>query len=202
MHTMLSEIGQTPELDFVWLELTNRCNLFCVHCYAESSPYSGERDILSEEDYIGLIQQIRALGCPSLQFIGGEPTLNRSLPRLIQEAATCGFTFIGVFTNLVSLPDSLLRTFTDFNIAVATSFYSHNAQTHDAITTHKGSFDRTVANMKRICDTGLRLRAGIIVMDQNKDDLEETWRFLESIGVHNIGTDHVRNVGRANESNA
>src|SRR5208283_2388709 len=27
-------------LDFLWLELTSRCNLQCVHCYAESGPSS------------------------------------------------------------------------------------------------------------------------------------------------------------------
>ena len=25
-------------LDFLWLELTNRCNLQCVHCYTQSPP--------------------------------------------------------------------------------------------------------------------------------------------------------------------
>ncbi len=25
-------------LSFIWLELTARCNLECVHCYADSSP--------------------------------------------------------------------------------------------------------------------------------------------------------------------
>ena len=27
--------GPDNRLDFLWLELTNRCNLQCVHCYTE-----------------------------------------------------------------------------------------------------------------------------------------------------------------------
>jgi len=38
-------------LDFLWLELTSRCNLRCIHCYAESSPSPEQTDVLSAEDY-------------------------------------------------------------------------------------------------------------------------------------------------------
>src|SRR2546422_9230359 len=87
----------SPTLDFVWLELTNRCNLQCVHCYTESGPTTGEKDILNEDDYLDLIKQIYDLGCHKLQFIGGEPTLNRSLPKLIETAFYKQFEFIEVF---------------------------------------------------------------------------------------------------------
>ena len=202
MNAVVAEESQAPALDFVWMELTNRCNLHCVHCYAESSPYSGARDVLTEADYLRLIREVRSLGCPNIQFIGGEPTLNRSLPRLIQEAAAQGFPFIEVFTNLIQLPEALLQTFVEFNVAVATSFYSHDPRIHDAITTHLGSFDRTVINMQRVLAAGLRLRAGIIVMEQNHAGVAETWEFLEALGVANIGTDRVRGIGRADASQA
>ena len=200
MSTIEMEERTAPALDFVWMELTNRCNLRCVHCYAESTPYSGKQDLLTEEDYIRLIREVRSLGSQNLQFIGGEPTLNQSLPRLIQEAANCKFAFIEVFTNLIQLPEALLNTFVEYNVAVATSFYSHNPSIHDAITTHIGSFDRTVANMRRVLHAGLKLRAGIIVMDQNQEGVAETWKFLEELGVKNIGMDHLRRFGRGSET--
>ena len=57
----------TPEsvdgvLDFLWLELTNRCNLRCVHCYTESDPWSGDRDLLIASDYESLMADAFALG--------------------------------------------------------------------------------------------------------------------------------------------
>ena len=200
MNAFIDERKTASNLEFVWLELTNRCNLQCIHCYAESSPHSGKNDILTEQNYLDLIRQIHDLGCSNVQFIGGEPTLNRSLPRLIEETSYYKFDFVEVFTNLINLPEDLLQTFVKFNIAVATSFYSYNEKIHDAITTRQGSFKHTVANIKRVLKAGLRLRAGIIVMSQNENQLEETWHFLENLGIKHIGTDHIRNVGRANES--
>lgn len=188
-------------LDFVWLELTNRCNLKCVHCYAESSPSAGDGDILSEKDYLSLINQVFDLGCRKIQFIGGEPTLNKSLPGLIKAAAVKNFEVIEVFTNLTRLPDQLLDVFCRYNVSIATSFYSYDPQIHDDITRQKGSFERTVTNMKRILDSGLELRAAIIEMEQNKEDLSKTWEFLEDMGVKNIGKDHIRSIGRADSDN-
>ncbi|WP_326710042.1 hypothetical protein OG758_12440 [Streptomyces sp. NBC_01474] len=57
-----SKTRTTPEdvdgvLNFLWLELTNRCNLQCVHCYTESHPLSGDRDVLTTEDYGSVMGQ-------------------------------------------------------------------------------------------------------------------------------------------------
>lgn len=188
---------RSPVLDFVWLELTNRCNLRCVHCYAESAPTSGDDDVLDEEDYLALIDQIHDLGCRKLQFIGGEPTLNRSLPRLIEAAHERRFEFVEVFTNLTRLSDELLAAFRRFRVAVATSFYSCHPEIHDGITGHRGSFERTVRNMRRVLAAGLRLRVGVIEMDQNRNDLAATWEFLRGLGVQSIGGDRLRKIGRA-----
>lgn len=190
----------TPALDFVWLELTNRCNLQCIHCYAESGPTAGNTDALTENDYLGLIEQVYDLGCRHIQFIGGEPTLNQSLPKLIEAAFVKGFELIEVFTNLTRLPDELLSIFCRFNVAVATSVYSHNPETHDAITKQQGSFERTTRNMRKILDAGLTLRAGIVEMEQNEGDFAKTWEFLEEMGVNSIGRDRLRAIGRADSS--
>ncbi|MFU0506723.1 radical SAM protein [Pseudaminobacter sp. NGMCC 1.201702] len=194
---MRSKFQPNPPLDFAWLEITNRCNLQCSHCYAESSPYSGEKDLLTVQQYLGLLQDLHRLGCTKVQFIGGEPTLNRDLPRLITEARRLGFEFVEVFTNLVALDESLLRHFVENQVAVATSFYSAREEIHDAVTTRKGSFRRTVANIRRVLSAKLSFRAGIILMDMNRDHADETKAFLEALGVENIGFDHVRQFGRA-----
>ena len=108
-----------PPVDFLWLELTNRCNLQCVHCYADSGP-TAEKGTLSKADYIGLMREAFRLGCRRVQFIGGEPTLYRDLPELIRTARQMGFEFIEVYTNLTILPEELLQCFVANRVHVAT----------------------------------------------------------------------------------
>jgi len=200
--TTIAKQPETPAtaLDFVWLELTNRCNLQCVHCYAESGPTEGKTDVLTESDYLNLIEQVHELGCRKIQFIGGEPTLNRSLPKLIEAAFHKGFELIEVFTNLIRISDDLLDVFCRFDVAIATSVYSYNPKTHDAITRQSGSFARTTANMRKILDAGLPLRVGIVEMEENKNDFAATQKFLEDFGIETIGKDHLRAIGRADHS--
>lgn len=188
---------ESPRLDFLWLELTNRCNLQCTHCYSKSGPYSGDSDVLTEEHYLRLIQESHAIGCRQIQFIGGEPTLNKSLPVLIEQARKCGYEVIEVFTNLVSLNDALLEAFSTYSVAVATSFYSSKSSVHDRITMSIGSFKRTTGNIARILAASIDLRVGVIEMDANAGDYEATANFLKSLGVKNIGYDRVRGFGRA-----
>ncbi len=200
MHVPL-QANKLPEtdtvLDFAWIELTNQCNLHCGHCYSDSSPDSGYRDLLNPDQYFSLLEDLSRLKCRSVQFIGGEPTLNKNLLEFISHARYLGFEFVEVFTNLVSLSEKLLQGFVDHQVAVATSFYAGNANIHDSITNRKGSFDRTVQNIKRVVDAGLRIRAGVIVMDINRDETDAAVQLLRSLGVENVGFDHVRSFGRA-----
>ncbi|EPA97882.1 hypothetical protein PG5_16110 [Pseudomonas sp. G5(2012)] len=196
-HATSQPVSSSSPLEFLWLELTNRCNLQCTHCYSSSSPYSGELDVLTAGDYIRLLNESYELGCRQVQFIGGEPTLNKALPSLIEHASNIGYEFIEVFTNLLHLSDELISLFQKHRIAVATSFYSRNSLTHDSITKSPGSFNRTTTNIRKVLSAGVGLRVGIVEMEENSGELEATMHYLNALGITDIGHDHVRGFGRA-----
>ena len=182
---------------FLWLELTNQCNLQCTHCYAESGPDAVHDDRLKKIDYERLISEGYELGYYQIQFIGGEPTLNPDLPYFVKLASETGYTFIEVFTNLTRLSEELLECFRGFRVNVATSVYAPDEATHDAITRVRGSFKRTTRNLERLIAAGIEVRAGTIDMPQNSGRLEETIRFLNDLGVTKIGRDRLRHFGRS-----
>lgn len=183
-------------LDFIWLELTNQCNLQCVHCYAESGPRAVNNDIMEISDYMRVIDESFDIGCRMIQFIGGEPTLNNDLSNLIIYADRKGFEFIEVFTNLTRLTDSLATLFKERRVHVATSVYADVAGIHDKITTVPGSFARTISNLKKLIAIGVFVRASVIAMQENRHVVEETINFLQRIGVQSVGSDGLRKIGR------
>jgi MoaA/NifB/PqqE/SkfB family radical SAM enzyme len=79
-----------PTVKFLSLELTNRCNLKCVHCYTESTPESGDDDLMSADNYESVMLQAYALGCRVVQFIGGEAQLSPDFYRLLKKAKSIG----------------------------------------------------------------------------------------------------------------
>lgn len=170
IHCTAPETADAPylleqPLSFLWLELTSRCNLRCVHCYAESGPTLGLQDVLTVNHYESLLDQAAGLGCRRVQFIGGEPTLYPALPRLIAHARSRDYEFIEVFTNATHISDALLDCFTNHGVAIANSFYSDNPAIHDAITKRRGSHASTLRNLKRLLAAGLTVRAGIVSTD-------------------------------------
>ena len=183
----------------MWLELTSRCNLRCIHCYSNSSPDTSDPRTLEPETYISLLREARSLGCLSVQFIGGEPSLHPHLPTLIDEAGQLQYDFIEVYTNLVSLPSGMLDAVSRNGAAIATSFYAASAAVHDAVTNQDGSWAKTLRNIKRLVAGRIPLRVGFIEMDTNRDEYDDAVRLLNAHGVTNVARDHQRPFGRAED---
>jgi len=192
-----AEVETTKDLSFLWLEITERCNLSCVHCYADSGPQGQLLGQMGFEEWLRVLREGADLGCKKVQFIGGEPTLHPNLSDLIKYASERGYDFIEVFTNATRLSDELLDVFTAHGVRIATSFYSAEREVHDKITMRKGSYDRTVEGIRRILGAGLELRVGIIEMEENREHAPHAKEFLMGLGVQNVGVDSKRGIGRA-----
>ena len=201
MIQQLNEDIETKDisLEFVWLELTNQCNLKCTHCYADSGPRGNVADLLQRADYEKLILDSYQLGCRHIQFIGGEPTLNPYLPYLILIASGAKYLSIEVFTNLISLPASLLKCFVTHNVSVATSVYAPDPAFHDRVTQVDGSFERTTKNIASLLNAGVPVRASVIDVENDSERLDATVGFLKRLGVPHIGVDRLRHFGRAKD---
>jgi uncharacterized Fe-S cluster-containing radical SAM superfamily protein len=183
-------------LSFLWLELTGKCNLECVHCYADSGPRHPLIDQMKTSDWTRLIEEAAHIGCKTLQFIGGEPTLHPDLGQLCAIARDLGIREIEVFTNATRLDETLLDCFRDHKVGVASSFYSCDPNTHDLITGRPRSWAKTVRGFHKVIAAGIPLRVGVIEMDQNRAHCDEALGFLRSIGVRRVRVDRIRGVGR------
>lgn len=188
-----------PMLDFLWLEIAAGCNLKCAHCSVASEPALIGSERMREEDWRRVICEARAFGCHKLQFIGGEPLLFRDeLLRLIATCRELGYDYVEVYTNLTRITEPVLRAFVEQRVAVATSVYGPNAQTHDAVTKRVGSFTKTIEALRQLIAAGVQARVGVVGMTLNEQQLDETERFLrEDIRVKDVRMDIVRPVGRA-----
>jgi MoaA/NifB/PqqE/SkfB family radical SAM enzyme len=189
-------------LRFLWLEITGRCNLECVHCYADSGPKGALYGSMSTADWLTVIDDAAAAGCRALQFIGGEPTVHPDLDTFILHARARGFELIEVYTNATTLTERRLAFFKENRVSIATSFYSSNAGVHAKITKGPGSFAKTVTGIEGAVRKGLPVRVGLIHMAGfNDHGRDATIAFLHGLGVTNIGEDRVRDVGRGAKKN-
>lgn len=82
----------------VLLEVTDRCNLHCSVCFADSGSRQTEDLPLEKISWL-LERAMVAAGPCNLQLSGGEPTLRDDLPEIVKIARRIGYSFIQVNTN-------------------------------------------------------------------------------------------------------
>jgi len=184
-------------LGIIFIELTARCNERCLHCYAESEPE--RQEILALADVRRVLDEARRFGASTVQFTGGDPLVYPELVQAMACARDAGYDDIEIYTNGLLLTDTLLAQLMPYMPRFAFSVYSHDAVTHDRITRVSGSHRRTLAAMHRVMAAGLKLRAGIIIMPENRGHERQTANFLHSeLGLprDRIGFDTVRGAGR------
>ena len=64
----------------VW-NITRRCNLNCIHCYAQAKNEEF-KDELTTEEGLKLLDDLADFGVPVVLFSGGEPLMRKDLQSL------------------------------------------------------------------------------------------------------------------------
>ena len=62
---------------YIAWQVTNECNLACLHCIEESGPGKAFPDELDDEQVLAVLEQAMDLEVPYLSFSGGEPMVHR-----------------------------------------------------------------------------------------------------------------------------
>ncbi|TQN31150.1 MoaA/NifB/PqqE/SkfB family radical SAM enzyme [Haloactinospora alba] len=183
---------EATTLDTLWLDLTRKCQLACSHCYNDSGP-TGSHGTMTRNDWFRVIYDAAVLRVRRIQLIGGEPTTHPDFADLVDHALNQWLN-VEVFSNLVHVSPAHWELFQRSGISLATSYYSDDANEHNAVTGRR-SHGRTRANIAKAIKLGIPIRVGIIATS-DEQRVDEAWRDLESLGVTRIHVDHVRPFGR------
>jgi len=99
--------GSSRNISIVYIDVTEKCNLSCPVCYADSG--SGPtRDIPAET----IVERLSAWKGkkPTVYLSGGEPTLRKDLPEIIRRIMELGFNTILLTNGLKLGSESYVRT--------------------------------------------------------------------------------------------
>ena len=182
-------------LDSISLELTGKCNLSCVHCYALSSPQEPLHDRMTFDDWIRMLREAAALGCGTVRLIGGEPTVHPRLAELMVAAKELGFGNIFLYTNGTHLFEQLRQTMVECGVGLAFSLYAANPEVHDAITLVRGSFARTMDSIRWTIHAKLKIQVSITRI-ADRAEVEAAAALVRKMGVSVVSFDRVRRIGR------
>lgn len=182
------------KIRFAWLELTEQCNLRCIHCYGNfGEQKTCKIEKMELEEWFKVIDQLYDMGCRDIQLIGGEPFCYKHIIEVVKYLKQKGFKKITNFTNATMINEDNIEELKKYNVNTRFSLYGYNADTHEAITKIKGSFDKTVRAIELLKANNLDVSVAVILMKENEQYIEKIKKFIiEDLKIDYNGFDAIR----------
>ncbi len=127
----------------IW-EVTQACELACVHCRAAALPWRNPLELSTEEGF-RLLDEVRRFGEPLMVFTGGDPLKRPDLFELLRYSTGLGLRTTVTPSATPLLTEEAIRGFQHCGVArMAISLDGPDAAAHDGFRRVAGSFDRTL----------------------------------------------------------
>lgn len=185
-------INDAVKLEMAWIEVTQKCNMKCIHCY-EGNDHYGFNDTLSLAQWKNVIRQLVDAGINRLIIIGGEPACYSNIIEIIDYISDLNID-VTLFTNATCFSKELFNCVVKNNINVKVSIYGHNAQVHDMITQMPGSFDKMIHWVKKLIFCNINVSSAVIIMKENQEYLNDIIHFVKETGMKYSRYDTIREV--------
>ncbi len=176
-------MAEAPYL--IALNLTERCNLACAHCYLDAKVLKeGAVDELQTGDLKRVLDEIAEVGPEAMVVLtGGEPMLRRDLPELARHASGLGLMVV-VGTNGMLLRADRLAELQQAGVAgVGISVDSLNPKTHDDFRGKKGAWAKTMQGIDACKDAGMPFQIHFSATDETADEIDNMVGFARDAGA-------------------
>lgn len=137
----------------VTIEVTQRCNMSCDHCYNASG--DEEPGTLLLEEIQTVLADLAALGTKAVSFAGGEPLMRRDLDEMLAAAAGMGMA-TGIASNGFALTPSRADELVKLGVGTVQISLDFPDERHDTFRRRKGAFTHAEAAIKNAATRGMR----------------------------------------------
>ena len=147
-------------LEYLDIELTERCNLCCPHCYIRRSLCDQKaRDNEMSTGFIKkLLDEAVSLGCSGVRFTGGEPLARKDFSEIYLYAHGLGLK-VSVATNLTLITDEIADMFAShLPELISTSLYGWDEESYAKSVGLSGYYAKFLAGVNRIRQRKITLK--------------------------------------------
>jgi len=174
--------NRANQLRVMFWELTDGCNLKCVHCRASAQAQRSPDELTTDEAF-ALVDQITEFASPILILTGGEPLYRPDVFEIAEYADRKGLR-VALATNGTLVDEAVADRIAAAGVKrVSISIDGSNAATHDSFRGLPGSFDAALAGFDRLKKRGLSLQFNTSIARHNVDELEDILRLAVDHGA-------------------
>lgn len=172
-------------LRYLFIEITQRCNLDCLHCGSDCGR-EAQRSELSTEEWLRLLEYVaRSFDRERLLIAvtGGEPFCAPGFDRILEGLRVNRLAW-GMVTNGWALTEANVERVRTAGIKSVTVSLDGLADSHDWLRGRRGSFERSVAGIQRFVRARLPFFDVVTCVNpRNLDELPGLLELLRGLGV-------------------
>ncbi len=166
----------------IW-EVTQACDLTCVHCRASAQPERHPMELSTNEGK-ALIDQIASMNVPVFVLTGGDPIKRPDLFELIGHARSRGVRVSLTPSATPLLTREIVVHLKEAGVArLAVSMDRASAETHDAFRGMSGSFARTLDAVRWANEIGLPVQINTTFSRRNIGEIDAIVALMKSLRI-------------------
>jgi len=182
------------------MNITRRCNLKCVHCYA-GSDNSLAPDELTTDQWMKVLDDLAEFGSPVALFSGGEPLTHPGLSKLAQHAVDLGMRAV-ISTNGTLITEEKAEEFASIGLSYIGISLDGSREVHDSFRGKEGSFDKTIIGLRNAQKAGIKTGLRFTLSKRNVEDIPAIFDIIEEENIPRICFYHLVYTGRGNDMKA
>lgn len=154
-------------------ELTDRCNLKCIHCYIRQTENckKAKADELTTEQVKNILKQAADAGVLFITFTGGEVFVRNDFLEIFKYARSLGI-LTTIFTNGTLITPEIADALKEYAASlVEITLYGATDETYEKITGIKGSYNRCIKGLDLLIEREIPLKLKTILLSPNIHEL-------------------------------
>jgi radical SAM protein with 4Fe4S-binding SPASM domain len=168
--------GNASALDSLDIELTERCDNNCIHCYINLSAddLNAQQKELSKKEIQEILREAASLNCLTVRFTGGEPLLREDFEDLYIFARKLGLR-VTLLTNATLITPAVAEVFvlTPPLHPIEVTLYGMKRSSYEAVTRVSGSFEAAWQGIQVLLEKKVPFVVKGALLPPNRQEMEE-----------------------------
>lgn len=180
----------------VW-NMTQRCNLKCVHCYAHALEEEGKDPISTEQAKV-MIDDLAKFGAPVMLFSGGEPLVRKDMPELAKYTTSKGMRAV-ISTNGTLITREKAKILKEVGLSYVGVSLDGGEDIHDAFRGVKGSYKKALQGLDYCREEGIKVGLRFTINKRNASEVPKIFTLMKEREIPRVCFYHLVYSGRGSE---
>ena len=180
----------------VW-NITKRCNLKCVHCYAHAKDMAFDSELSTLEGK-HLLDDLADFGVPVILFSGGEPLIRKDLPELAEYAVKKGMRAV-ISTNGTLITPEKAQILKKIGLSYVGISLDGMEEINDRFRGVKGAFKAALQGIENCKNAGIKVGLRFTINKSNSAEIPKIFELLEDMEIPRACFYHLVYAGRGTE---